>query len=102
MFKKYSFGSRYIVDVSIDEEYITLTDSGRGTWYIDPKDSEVMNQFKYWLENIFLKGVQNFLLVLKYEIIHDKENIQSNKIIKKFVNINLKGDTISNVNQVNN
>lgn len=94
MSKNYCFGSRYIVDVVVNDEYIALTDSGRGVQYIDKSDKNVCKQFKYWLENIFLKGVPNYLTILKYEIVNDDEEHVSRKIIKKFMNINIENDII--------
>lgn len=94
MSNKYNFGSRYIVDVQINDKYIALIDSGRGIQYIDKSDTEVCKQFKYWLENVFFKGIPNFLTVIKYEIINNEENHTSDKIIKKFVNINCENNII--------
>ena len=67
MSKKKCYRSCFIADVQISDEEIVLTDTGRGRFFIDPKNTEVIGQFKNWLKNDFIAGIAQHATVLKYE-----------------------------------
>lgn len=82
--KEVKFHSGYIVDVVVAET-IALKDSSRSIFYVDPKDKDIVLQFKQWMKNIFLKGIPQTLTVVEYE---DRgEDPDMKKFIKKFYNV---------------
>lgn len=62
-----SYHSSFIVDVSISDTLVTLTDSTRGRYSVDLTDKEVFGQFKTWLHTVFLKGIPQQLTVFEYK-----------------------------------
>lgn len=83
--KSKHFASRYITDVSIEESYVALKDSSRGTYYIDAQNLTAISQFKVWLKEVFAKGISGTLTVFEYsKHEHDGEMML---VIERFVNI---------------
>lgn len=83
--KSKHFASRYITDVSIEEKYVVLKDSSRGTYYIDAENSAAISQFKTWLKDVFAKGISGTLTVFEYsKHEHDGEMML---VIERFVNV---------------
>lgn len=62
-----SYHSSFIVDVSIRDTLVTLTDSTRGRYSVDLTDKEVFEQFKTWFHTVFLKGIPQHLTVFEYK-----------------------------------
>ena len=62
-----SYHSSFIVDVSISDTLVTLTDSTRGRYSVDLTDKEVFGQFMTWLDTVFLKGIPQKLTVFEYK-----------------------------------
>lgn len=85
MFKEQHYASRYIVDVDITETYIAIGDANHVKYYIDKSNVELVTQFKWWLENVFSKGISGTLTVFEYEKIEHDGQIES--IVKKFCNL---------------
>lgn len=79
------FASRYITDVTIEDSYVLLRDSSRGTYYIDVQNAEAISQFKTWLKDVFAKGVSGTLTVFEYS----KHQIEGEiaYAIEHFVNV---------------
>lgn len=79
------FRSIIAIDVKVAEELITISDSSKMSWYIDPKDRMVLNDFKKWLSSSFLKGKSQTLTTFEYEErIGDPDVV---RYIVKFTNI---------------
>ena len=79
------FRSIIAIDVKVTEELITISDSSKMSWYIDPKDHTVLNDFKKWLVSSFLKGKSQTLTTFEYE-----ERISDPDVVRyivKFTNI---------------
>ena len=83
MSKSQHFASRYIVDVSIEENYIQLGDSSRAKYYIDRCDKNVIAQFKTWFANVFSKGIPGTLTIFEYEKVSNDGQVDL--VIKKFL-----------------
>ena len=79
------FVSRYIVDVSIEDAYISLKDSSGQNFYIDRKNTDVVDQFKNWFKTIFSQGISGTLTVLNFQKL-EKDNEIYYEILK-FVNL---------------
>ena len=79
------FRSIIAIDVKVTEELITISDSSKMSWHIDPKDRIVLGEFKKWLVNSFLKGKSQTLTTFEYEErIGDPDVV---RYIVKFTNI---------------
>ena len=79
------FRSIIAIDVKVTEELIIISDSSKMSWYIDPKDRTVLNDFKKWLASSFLKGKSQTLTTFEYEErIGDPDVV---RYIVKFTNI---------------
>lgn len=77
------FASRYIIDVGIEESFICLGDSTKNKFYIDKNDKTVINEFKNWFANIFVKGISGSLTILEYvKVEHDG---QIDLLVKKIL-----------------
>ena len=79
------FRSIIAIDVKVTEELITILDSSKMSWHIDPKDRIVLGEFKKWLSSSFLKGKSQTLTTFEYEErIGDPDVV---RYIVKFTNI---------------
>lgn len=83
MSKRYR--SRYIVEVVAEKTYYELIDSSGERYYINKTDEFVVNEFRCWFRNIFIKGIPQYLTVLQYkQVEHDG---QIDNIVEQFVNL---------------
>lgn len=79
------FRSIIAIDVKVTEELITILDSSKMSWCVDPKDTTVLNEFKKWLVDSFLRGKSQTLTTFEYEErIGDPDVV---RYIVKFTNI---------------
>ena len=79
------FRSIIAIDVKVTEELITILDSSKMSWCVNPKDIVVLNEFKKWLVNSFLRGKSQTLTTFEYEErIGDPDVV---RYIVKFTNI---------------
>lgn len=79
------FRSIIAIDVKVTEELITILDSSKMAWHVDLRDCIVLNEFKKWLVNSFLKGKSQTLTTFEYEErIGDPDVV---RYIVKFTNI---------------
>nr|DAH74119.1 MAG TPA: hypothetical protein [Caudoviricetes sp.] len=79
------FRSIIAIDVKVTEELITILDSSKMAWHVDPRDCIVLNEFKKWLVSSFLKGKSQTLTTFEYEErIGDPDVV---RYIVKFTNI---------------
>ncbi len=79
------FRSIIAIDVKVTEELITILDSSKMAWCVDPRDCIVLNEFKKWLVSSFLKGKSQTLTTFEYEErIGDPDVV---RYIVKFTNI---------------
>ena len=79
------FRSIIVIDVKVSEELITISDSSKMSWHVDPRDRIVLNEFKKWLVSSFLKGKSQTLTTFEYEErIGDPDVV---RYIVKFMNI---------------
>lgn len=67
MAKERCFHSCFVVDVKCSGSTAKLIDSTKTTWNVDLSDGDLAQQFKKWLESVFLKGVAQTLTVFEYE-----------------------------------
>ena len=86
MSKMRRFHSCFIIDVKCHGTSAILTDSTRGSWSVDLTDVNIANQFKEWMEKIFLKGVPQSLTVFEYED-RAETSMDFDFWIKKFCNL---------------
>ena len=79
------FRSIIAIDVKVTEELITISDSSKMAWHVDPRDQVVLSEFKKWLVGSFLKGKSQTLTTFEYEErIGDPDVV---RYIVKFTNI---------------
>lgn len=76
------FKSCFIVDVSISEKDIILTDSSRCTYRILKDNKQLLNEFKLWFKNVFSKGIAQTLTVFQYECIDISECEVEMRVVK--------------------
>lgn len=83
--KSKCYKSRYIVDVNIFQEHIQLVDSNGICYYVDPKNTTALDRFKHWFGDIFLKGINQHLVVM--EVSSAEKDGEVYNVIEKFMNI---------------
>ena len=64
------YSSRFIVDVNITNDYISLIDPSHTRHIIELTNEKGIQSFKAWMQNVFLKGVAGTLTVFSW---HKKE-----------------------------
>lgn len=97
--KTINFKSCYIVNVSINEKEILLSDSCNHTYHINKQNNELLNEFKIWFKQIFSKGIAQTLTIFQYEIIDISECECEIHIVKFLLKTDSKTETVAyNIN----
>lgn len=71
-----NFRSCFVVDVQVAEKSATLTDSSRNRYTVDLSNDALVDQFKSWLHNVFLKGISQKLTIIEYANIGTPPDIE--------------------------
>ena len=97
MSKAIHFRSCFICEVTIDDNFIELIDSGHQSFFIDKNDDTVMLEFKSWFKDVYKSCVPQTLTVVQYDPVHDDESGgMMSKVVKLIYKKNESAVTVLN------
>lgn len=100
MSKAIHFKSCFICEVTIDDKFIELVDSGHQSFFIDKSDSSVMSEFKSWFKDVYKACIPQTLTVVQYDI-EDNDGEPMMKVVKLMYKKNENSVTMLNETKEN-
>ena len=100
MSKAIHFKSCFICEVTIDDNFIELIDSGHQSFFIDKNDDAAMLEFKSWFKDVYKSCVPQTLTVVQYDI-EDNDGEPMMKVIKLMYKKNENSVTMLNETKEN-
>ena len=59
--------SCFLCDVNFYKDYIVVIDSRKVEYFIMRSDTEAISTFKFWFENVYMKGIAQVLTIIDYK-----------------------------------
>lgn len=84
--------SCFLCDVNFYKDYIVVIDSRKVEYFIMLSDADAISTFKFWFENVYMKGIAQVLTIIDYKVMPTEDGDSFFYVNKLIANPNFKNE----------